>query len=283
MAQIPSFRQLDQLGAGELVQMAAREGWNPGIHDAKTFYRVDPNAFLGAFENDQFVGGGAIVQHDSKFGFMGLFIVHPEFRGAGVGRKLWIARRDRLIERLDEDASIGMDGVVTMVPFYAKGGFRPYYLSSRYQVRGFDSECSDSIRTLTINDFEEIATLDRSCFPSNRDSYLRAWIEQPDAVVAGIGTELEGYGVLRPCKEGFKIGPLFAASLDAAEELLRFFLSQAKGNLVSIDVPEPNHRAVKLCQSLGMEKVFECQRMYWGTRPEYEVNWIYGLTSFELG
>ena len=47
----------------------------------------------------------------------GLFIVKPEYRAMGIGRKLWYQRRDLLISRLHNNASIGMDGVVAMQPF----------------------------------------------------------------------------------------------------------------------------------------------------------------------
>jgi len=54
---------------------------------------------------------------------LGLFIVRPDFREKGIGKKLWYLRRDLLIKRLHEGALIGMDGVVAMQPFYEKGGF----------------------------------------------------------------------------------------------------------------------------------------------------------------
>jgi hypothetical protein len=40
-----------------------------------------------------------------------------EFRGKEIGRKLWYQRRHILLKRLKPGASIGMDGVVAMLPF----------------------------------------------------------------------------------------------------------------------------------------------------------------------
>lgn len=42
---------------------------------------------------------------------MGLFIVDPKYRGQGLGRKLWYARRDHLLSRLQPNATIGLDAV----------------------------------------------------------------------------------------------------------------------------------------------------------------------------
>ena len=45
-----------------------------------------------------------------------------------------------------------------------------------------------------------------------RESFLRAWLANPDAVslAAVVGGRLTGYGVVRKCVTGYKIGPLFA-------------------------------------------------------------------------
>jgi GNAT superfamily N-acetyltransferase len=80
---------------GEFVGWAAREGWNPGLHDAEIFWATDPEAFIAADLDGEMIGGGAITSYDGEFGFMGFFIVRPEYRGRGFGNNLWHARRDR--------------------------------------------------------------------------------------------------------------------------------------------------------------------------------------------
>ena len=60
--------------------------------------------------------------------------------------------------------------------------------------------------------FDEIARYDGTEFPAARPSFLRRWIRQPQGAAFGVQGKqrLEGYGVLRACRRGFKIGPLFA-------------------------------------------------------------------------
>src|SRR5262249_58188384 len=108
-----------------LVDWAAAEGWTPGLHDAEIFWATDPEGFVAAEVDGQLVGGGSIVSYDGRFGFMGFFIVAPAHRGQGLGRRLWIHRRDALLARLEPGASIGMGGVLEMEPFYARGGLPP--------------------------------------------------------------------------------------------------------------------------------------------------------------
>ena len=94
------FQQLDLSGLHTLVKWAEMEGWNPGAHDAEVFFATDPQAFYGYYHKDQLIAGGAIVSYNRDFGFMGLFIVKPEYRSLGIGRKLWFQRRNMLLSRL---------------------------------------------------------------------------------------------------------------------------------------------------------------------------------------
>ncbi len=102
-------RELDRL-----IDWAAEEGWNPGLHDADVFWATDPEAFLAADLGGELAGGGAIVSYVRRYGFMGLFTVRRDLRGRGFGGRLWEERKRRLLERLDPPKTIGMDGVFEM-------------------------------------------------------------------------------------------------------------------------------------------------------------------------
>jgi GNAT superfamily N-acetyltransferase len=124
------FKRLNYKGLETLVKWAEKEGWNPGLYDAEVFWATDPGGYYGYYLDGELIAGGSIVSYDGKFGFMGFFIVKPEYRSKGIGRKLWYERRDKLLSRLDSGASIGMDGVVAMQSFYKKGGFEIAYVDN---------------------------------------------------------------------------------------------------------------------------------------------------------
>ena len=73
------------------IDLAAGEGWNPGIHDGACFYATDPAGFFVAELDGELVGSISAVAYNDSFGFMGLYIVKPEFRGIGIGTRLWEA------------------------------------------------------------------------------------------------------------------------------------------------------------------------------------------------
>ncbi len=57
------------------LELAAREGWNPGIHDADCFYYTDPQGFFIGELDGEPIGCITAVSYEDSFGFIGLYIV----------------------------------------------------------------------------------------------------------------------------------------------------------------------------------------------------------------
>lgn len=287
------IRKMTRAELDQLVGWAAREGWNPGLHDAELFWATDPDAFIAADLDGELIGGGAITSYNGEFGFMGFFIVRPEFRGRGLGNVLWHARRDRLLARLRPGASIGLDGVFTMQDYYAKGGFVFSHRNLRFRVDIPDTPAppprppSDDEAIVPLDEvaLDQLLEYDRSCFPAARPAFLQGWIRQADALALGHMRQgrLSGYGVVRRCGEGCKIGPLFADDAEAAEVLYARLAAFAAGGPLFLDVPENHPAAMALAHRHGMTEVFGCARMYLGPEPGLVQARIFGITTFELG
>lgn len=284
------IRQMSRAEIDDLVSWAAEEGWNPGLHDADVFWATDAEAFIAAELENELIGGGAITSYGGEFGFMGFFIVRPKFRGRGLGNALWHARRERLLQRLRPGASIGMDGVFDMQHYYAKGGFVFSHRDIRYRadiVEALSVPDQDSDQIVSIRDvpFDQLAEFDRTCFPAPRPAFLSRWTNQPDALayVCLRQGKLSGYGVIRRCGVGCKIGPLFADDVQAAGSLYAKLAELAVGGPLFLDVPENNPAALTLVQQHRMVEVFGCARMYLGPAPDLAHHRIFGVTTFELG
>jgi hypothetical protein len=95
--------------------------------------------------------------------------------------------------------------------------------------------------------------------------------------------KLAAWGVIRPCRTGWKIGPLVADDRAAAEAVFTALVSAAGGGEVFLDVPEVNREAVALAQSHGLAPVFETARMYTGPIRPLRLERVFGVTTFELG
>ena len=95
---------------------------------------------------------------------------------------------------------------------------------------------------------------------------------------------LAGYGMLRPCRSGYKIGPLFADTPEIAQTIFRALKAKVeKGAPFYFDAPETNPAAVALAEDDNMQRVFETARMYTRHQPDLPLDRLFGVTSLELG
>lgn len=265
------------------LDWAAAEGWNPGLSDAACFLAADPEGFLIAELDGTPIGCVSAVRYGDGFGFLGFYIVRPEYRGQGHGLALWQAAMARL-----RPGVVGLDGVVAQQANYRRSGFSLAFRNIRYGAAApRPPRIADPPEVLPADSlpFIAIAAFDRRFFPAGRDAFLRAWITAPGHVARIVpGRErLRGLGVLRPCREGSKIGPLFAEDPATARALFAVLIAEAPPGPVFLDLPEPNADAVAMAAEAGMTPAFETARMYAGLPPDLPLPMIYGITSFELG
>jgi hypothetical protein len=130
-----------------------------------------------------------------------------------------------------------------------------------------------------------LAADDLTVFPAARLDFLRAWTTAEGHVGRAVvrNGDLAAWGVIRPCRTGFKIGPLVADDRAAAEAVLDALVAAVGGGEIFLDVPEPNADAVALAQSRGLSPVFETARMYTGPVRDVALHRVFGVTTFELG
>jgi GNAT superfamily N-acetyltransferase len=261
------------------VDWAADEGWNPGLSDAKVFYGVDPEGyFIGELDGAPIASVSAVT-YASGVAFAGFFMVLPEYRGLGYGRRMAAHALEHLGSRI-----VGLDGVVAQQENYKSAGFSYAYPSYRFEAVG-GGEAPSGLIPLEQAPWPQVLDLDTACFFSERAEFIKAWVGQPGVTALADldGAILKGFGVLRPCREGFKIGPLFAKEPGAALRLFQGLLAQAPDEKIYLDAPANNPRAMKLAKDQGLSEVFETARMYKNGEPQFRHDWVYGVTSFELG
>ncbi|PKL59152.1 MAG: GNAT family N-acetyltransferase, partial [Methanomicrobiales archaeon HGW-Methanomicrobiales-4] len=145
---------------------------------------------------------------------------------------------------------------------------------------------SDDLVTASDLPFSSLLAYDTAHFPAERRSFLYRWINQQEgSALAKVSHDEEvlGYGVIRRCFEGYKIGPIFADDVRIADELFEGLTATVPGETIFFDTPELNPDAVRMATRRGMTEVFGTARMYSGSSPVLPINEIFGVTSFELG
>lgn len=259
---------------------AAAEGWNPGLADAACFATVDAGGFLIGELDGAPAATISCVNYDDRFAFLGFYIVRPDLRGRGYGLRIWNAAVDHAGGR-----TIGLDGVVAQQENYKKSGFRRAYANVRYGGRVPAGATPAGIIPLANVSFASVEADDATVFPAPRPAFLRAWIDASGHIGRALvhDGKLAAWGVIRPCRTGWKIGPLVADDRAAAEAVFTALVSAAGGGEVFLDVPEVNREAVALAQSHGLAPVFETARMYTGPIRPLRLERVFGVTTFELG
>jgi GNAT superfamily N-acetyltransferase len=271
---------LSERAAHQAAEWAAAEGWNPGLDDAERFLAADSDAFIASEADGEIGGTVSCALYGDDYGFIGFYIVRADLRGRGIGTALF----DRALARAG-DRVIGLDGVLEQQAVYASLGFKLAHRNERWRGTGGGSASPDLIALGEIR-FDQLAAYDERVFGSERTTFLRAWIDRPPrhALAAVNGGELTGYAVLRPCREGMKVGPLFADEADTARTLLQGMRSAAgDGTPVFLDVPHANPAALELARDNLDAPVFETARMYRNGRPPEDLARVFGVTTFELG
>lgn len=222
------------------------------------------------------------VSYGSAFGFLGFYITKKEFRNQGYGIQVW----NKAIQYL-KTQNIGLDGVVEQQENYKKSGFKLAYNNARYQFNSRKFKINDpKIKSALEVSFDELNQYDNQFFPVDRKTFLRSWIKQPESValVKVENNKIQGYGMIRKCRAGYKIGPLFADNYLIAADLFKLLVSSVIENEpVFLDIPEISQNAVKLVNQYQMQKVFATARMYTKEFPQLPIERIFGITTFEVG
>jgi len=276
------FRTMTKEEVVIAVDWAAAEGWNPGLHDGGCFWPVDPEGFFCAELDGKIVGTAAVVNYDDSFSFGGFYIVDPAHRAGGIGMQLARYAMDHAGDRV-----LGVDGVVAMVPKYeASGLLFLHYNNARYEGTGGGNMPAGLTPLRDVN-FSDLLSYDTAHFPARRESFLRCWIAQEGHFgVARLDRDgnILGYGVRRICRNGHKIGPLFAQDRATAEMILDGLIAGIPGEPFYLDIPRPNAAAVALVEDRKMTPVFFTARLYSTKDPvPLPLDEIFGVTTFELG
>ena len=266
---------------------AAAEGWNPGAGDLDCFAAQDPDGFFLGLADGVPVSCISVVNYGAGFAFLGFYIVRPPARGRGLGLATWQAALGHAGGRV-----VGLDGVVAQQANYATSGFRLAHRNLRYGgVVAAAARVDPAIVALDgprdARLEAALAAYDDSCFPADRPAFRAAWLGARGHVGRALVRDgaLRGFGVARPCREGVKLGPLFADTRADAEALVDALLaaSGAAGGPVYLDVPAPHAAALALAEARGLRPCFETARMYSGAIRPVRDDRVFGITSFELG
>lgn len=308
--------QIRLLGPGDVArvtQWARAEGFCPGHGDVSLYRQTDRQGlWLGCLEGEP-IGCIAGVRYGPAYGFVGLFIVRPAYRGRGHGVALW----RHALEHLADVACVGLEAAPDRIGDYAGWGFRPASPTTRWrrpaagaqpgsmpQMPAAIEAASPPVfplppsaaapEDLLLVDARRlpdavVQAFDAAREPSPRPHFLRDWLHHPAGTVLALvdpAGHCHGFGRIRPCLlpegSGWRIGPLLATSPVWAERLLQALLARHPGEVL-LDAPGANAAAAAVLERLGFQAASHTLRMYRGEQPTVSLADVYGLACLELG
>lgn len=258
-----------------ILTWAAEEGWNPGVQDAQAFYAADADGFFVATHQGTPVAAISVVVHNAIFAFLGLYIVRPEYRGQGIGLGLW---QHALMHA--GDRTIGLDGVPDQQDNYRASGFVHAGGTTRFSG-GVPARNSAAIQPAKSNDVARLIAMEAQASGVSKPTYLAAWFEQQKTRQTFVTVDGTGLCTVRQCREGAKIGPLIAETVDTARQMIEHTAGCFDGPLI-IDVPTSSDQLAQLCDGYGMQSGFKTARMYRGPF-QATPHPFFAVTTLELG
>lgn len=257
----PQIRPMTPADIAFGMELKTLAGWNQTEADWRALLGYTPEGCFVAEWDGRPVGTATTTVHDGKVGWIGMVLVHPEFRRLGIGKSLlkhcieWLRQRGV--------PSIKLDATPAGKTVYVPLGFRDEYELERVEtVAGM--ECSTQHAAGNIENgacrAEAVLALDSEAFGVPRRPVLQRLLgEHPDLCWVAS----DGFLMARPGANAWHLGPWVARSGETAEALLRACLVRLEGRRILADVPV-NHPARALAGRYGFTTQRPLTRMWLG-------------------
>jgi len=255
--------------------LRALAGWNQTLADWERLLSLsttpgsglvsEPGCFIAEW-NGSPAGTVTTTSYGHQLAWIGMLLVHPDFRGRGIGRALLTRSLEYLRGR--GIGCIKLDATPQGQPLYEQLGFQAEWPLTRWQIPRLGPaafQISETIRPLEESDLHLVEHLDHDAFGVPRQSLLKSLLGGCHcARLLQTNDGLAGYGFLREGARAYYLGPLVAASPTSARLLVNALLANASGKPVYWDIPDPNVEATALAKSLGFTAQRPLLRMFLG-------------------
>lgn len=260
--------------AGDLLVVDAlrrAENWNQTAKDLNRFLEYEPEGCFVACWDGIAVGTVTTTGYGTDLGWIGMMLVHPDYRRRGIASALIQTSLDYL--RGKNVACIKLDATPAGEPVYARLGFQAEWEFERWERPGSSVPFIDETfqhRFQPPGNDSEIFGADRS-----------AWLERLAKDSRVIQRE-NAFGMLRAGTRAAYLGPVVADDSQIAAEIIRELLRPVEGTIFW-DVPTPNPNAIKLAKEQGFRPIRKLLRMGTGQPKPGDVSRQYAIADPATG
>jgi GNAT superfamily N-acetyltransferase len=282
------IRPLTKEDIDDCFALSTQAGWNQLPNDWRRLLWLWPAQCLGAELNRRIIATGTLATYASDngpVGWIGMILVDEAHRGRGVGTAIARAVID-LADRLGV-RQLGLDASAQGQPIYAGLGFIPSTRSNRWSGGALIDE--QRYWQPEKPNWRRLADFDRRASGVDREPLLRDIEADTEMLLACTGdeSELRGYGMLRPGRTAWDIGPVVAEDQEAASDVLNQLIgnpNQPARDSAIIDVIEASPME-PILRDRGFVIARQLTRMCKPASPHPPIAGpnIYAAAGFELG
>lgn len=242
-------------------------GWNQTPADWERFLALAADGCFLAEWNGAHAGTASTMVYGPKLAWIGMVLVHPDYRRRGIGRALLEQCIDHLRQRGVH--CIKLDATPQGKTVYDGLGFKDEWTLTRWERKPGEtphSPADSRIRNWMEEDAEPSDNLNIAAFGVSRRELIRLLVMQAHgALVVEPGPgRFAGYGLLRRGSQAHYLGPVVAESPDAGTRIIEALLDRANGKRIFWDIPDQNGAAVSIAEQRGFTVQRTLTRMHLG-------------------
>ncbi|MGD6892054.1 GNAT family N-acetyltransferase [Bacillus mobilis] len=251
-----SVERLREEKIENIVSLSSYIGWDYNREEIETIF--DSGIVYGVWnKRKELISSAAIILYGEKSASIGMVIVHPDYKGRGIGKAITNA----CMKSVSVQTPIMLIATDEGKPLYEKLGFKVVsyvskYICNSYNVNDYCIGNQDNIMNYEEVDLEEIIKIDEYAFGTNREVFLKKRIIQSEQciVVKGNKQNVLGYGLSIQTPENKIIGPVVAKNDETAMRIVHHLARNHNGKL-RIDVPKGKINFMKELEVAGFQKV----------------------------
>ncbi|CAL1283825.1 unnamed protein product, partial [Larinioides sclopetarius] len=276
------------------LEVWRQTGMQEATHCLYTWLEVDKGAFnIAVTDSGEVIAACAGIRHRPDFAFVGFYCCLEQYRGQGIGKKVW----DACIEHIGT-RNAGLDAVPGTFELYRdKGGF-PIVETRRTFVM-YETEnpikyeaLSDKVPVgVTIEKFQDtflpaMSEYDFALVGYDRKLALKLSCKEPGSktVVAFKDRKCVGFGTIKTsCFQCRQVGPLYADDAAIAEVILkRLIVSMPKLKGFAATILSTNRPANSFMKKIGCPATEEYPRLYRKKRMEVDSSKVFAQWDFNF-
>jgi ribosomal protein S18 acetylase RimI-like enzyme len=261
-------------------------GWNQTEHDWLGYLSYDPEGCFVAEVRGKPAGTATTIHYGDHFGWIGMVLVHPDYRRLGIGTRLL----NRAISRLQQCGvkSIKLDATPMGRKVYVPLGFIDEYELSRYEGAPVADDLAEEAGVVPFSsaNFMAMVQLDAAAFGAERRAVLQSLSERNPELCFAMRDAGGGGGfiIAREGAGAVQVGPWIPRDATVAERLLRALFRRLPGRRIFVDVVAPNAPANAIIRQQGFKVQRTLTRMYLGENAHPgEPLLVFGISSPEKG